>query len=297
MKIPGSQKKYFSLLVSAGLWLMNFGGLADEPQVEKDKTIYSLFSPTPKEIMRELNTDRPDKTESPYTVDAGHFQVEMDLVNYAYDRYNSSHANIRSENFSFATANLKAGLCNNVDFQLVVPTYNTARTHDRSAGLVQNNSGFGDLVARTKVNLWGNDGGATAFGVMPFAKFPTSQNDLGNNAFEGGIIFPLAVELPLNWGMGVMTEFDFNKNESDSGHHAEFINSITFSHKLFGGLDGYAEFFSSVSAESGADWIGTADVGLVYALTKNIQLDAGINFGITRAADDYNPFAGISIRF
>ena len=38
--------------------------------------------------MREMSTDRPDKTESPYTVDAGHFQVEMDVLTYSYDRNN-----------------------------------------------------------------------------------------------------------------------------------------------------------------------------------------------------------------
>ena len=43
-----------------------------------DKSIYTLFHPTPREWMREMSTDRPDQTESPNTVDAGHFQVELD---------------------------------------------------------------------------------------------------------------------------------------------------------------------------------------------------------------------------
>lgn len=277
--------------------LMSFAALASEPLIEKDKSIYHLLNPTPHERMRELSTDRPDKTESPYTVDAGHFQVEMDLVNYSYDRYNSSHVDIRAESFSFATANFKVGLCNNVDFQMIVPTFNTTRTDDRSIRNIRKNSGFGEVTARTKINFWGNEGGPTAFGVMPFVKFPTAQSDLGNGAYEGGIIFPFAVHLPQEWQMGLMTEFDFNKDESGGGHHAEFINSITFSHQLIGDLDGYAEFFSSVAATSAKDWVGTIDVGLVYALTENVQLDAGINFGITRAAEDINPFMGITIRF
>ncbi len=47
----------------------------------QDKSRYHLFNPTPVGRMREMSTDRPDKTESPYTVDAGHFQWEMDLAN------------------------------------------------------------------------------------------------------------------------------------------------------------------------------------------------------------------------
>jgi hypothetical protein len=69
-------------------------------------------------MMRELNTDRPDKTESPYTVDAGHFQIEADLVTYTRDRDQAS--GVKSESTSFLLSNLKVGLTNSVDLQLVV---------------------------------------------------------------------------------------------------------------------------------------------------------------------------------
>ncbi|MEO7676257.1 MAG: transporter [Verrucomicrobiota bacterium] len=262
-----------------------------------DKSAFSIFNPAPAALMRELATDRPDKTESPHTVDAGHFQIEMDLLSYVFDRYNSDRRDVRTESFGFATTNLKMGLCSFADFQLLVPAYNRVHFDDRASGRVMNHSGFGDLVARTKINLWGNAAGSTAFGVMPFIKFPSNQDDLGNNSVEAGLILPLSVQWPGGWQMGVMTELDLNRDESGSGHHAEFVNSITFSHELIGKLDGYAEFFSAVSAEAGADWIGTVDLGLVYALTENVQLDAGINLGITRAADDFNPFVGITFRF
>jgi hypothetical protein len=262
-----------------------------------DKSRYTLFNPTPRELMREMSTDRPDLTESPYTVDAGHFQIEMDLLSYGYDRYNENFSDTRVENWSFATANFKVGLCNSTDFQLVVPTYNRARTKDRTTGVVQRNSGFGDLVARLKMNIWGNDGGTTAFGVMPFVKLPTNQDGLGNKAWEGGIIFPLAVALPAGWGMGLMTEVDFNEDSTGDGYHPDFVNTITFGHDIIGDLGGYVEFASVISAESGSSWIGTFNVGFTYGLTENIQLDAGVNMGLTRSADDFNPFLGLSWRF
>lgn len=53
-----------------------------------DKKQYSLFQPTPNAQLREMSTDRPDKTESPYTVDAGRFQIETDLVAYTRDSRN-----------------------------------------------------------------------------------------------------------------------------------------------------------------------------------------------------------------
>src|SRR6266446_7555748 len=76
-----------------------------------DKSKYNLFNPTPRELVREMATDRPDKTEAPFTVDAGHFQIEADVLNYTYDRYNSDQTATRVETARIAPVNLKAGIC------------------------------------------------------------------------------------------------------------------------------------------------------------------------------------------
>jgi hypothetical protein len=266
-------------------------------ELETDKTSYHLFKPVPRELMREMSTDRPDKTESAYTVDAGHFQAEVDLVNYSYDAHNVARDHTITESLAVAPINFKVGLRHNWDVQFVIPTYNATRVRDRRTGSRVTERGFGDFVLRSKVNLWGNDSGDTAFALMPYVKFPTANSHLGNEAYEGGLIAPLAVALPAGWSMGIMTQLDINEDGDGSGHHPEFVNSITFSHDIIGNLGGYVEFFSSVSTDEDADWIGTVDLGLTYGLTENIQLDAGVNIGVTRSADDWNPFVGISWRF
>ncbi len=271
------------------------GALAAE--VGPDKSSYHLFKPVPRELMREISTDRPDKTESAYTVDAGHFQMEADVVNYSYDAHNMARDHTITESLAIAPFNLKVGLRNNWDVQLVVPTYNAVRIRDRQTGRRATERGFGDFILRSKFNLWGNDGGDTAFALMPYVKFPTAGRNLGNGAYEGGLIAPLAVALPGDWGMGLMTQLDINEDADGSGHHPEWVNTITLSHDIVGDLAGYVEFFSSVSSDKSARWIGTVDLGLTYGLTEDIQLDAGINIGVTRSADDWNPFIGISWRF
>jgi len=262
-----------------------------------DKSQYTLLNPTPREWMREMSTDRPDKTESAFTVDAGHFQVEADILSYSYDRYNPERAHERVESVRIAPINLKVGLCNSVDLQLVLETYTSVRAHDVSVGAVGKHRGFGDVLIRTKWNAWGNDRGATALAVMPYVKLPTNQHDLGNQSLEGGAIIPFAVELPAGWSLGLMAQLDVVRNAGRSGYHADFLNSITFGHDIIGDLAAYAEFFGAVSAESDSDWVGTVDLGITYGLTGDIQLDAGVNLGVTRAADDINPFIGISWRF
>src|SRR5262245_3030702 len=106
-----------------------------------DKSRYNLFNPVPKEFMRELSPDRPDKTDSPYTVDAGHFQLEMDFANLTLDRHNSEHSNVHFLAAQAAPMNLKAGLLNDLDGQLVITPYQWERIEDRDTGITERRSG------------------------------------------------------------------------------------------------------------------------------------------------------------
>lgn len=262
-------------------------------EAQPDKSGFNLFRPTPDALLREMATDRPDKTESAYTVDAGHYQIEMDLLTYTYDR--SDDETVKTLNI--APINLKVGVLNNVDLQIIVESYNIQRTKDRASGASSRISGFGDFLLRCKTNLWGNDGGPSALSVMPFVKFPTNQQRLGNGATEGGVIFPFAMDLPCEWGLGAQVEVDHLQDSDSSGYHQEYGSTIAVSHDIVGKLGGYVELFSNLSTEPDADWIATFDFGFTYALSRDIQLDAGMNIGLTDAADDFNPFIGLSMRY
>lgn len=283
-------------LAVAGCFLLaatDLSRAAEASPVEKDKSVYSLFNPVPEDLVRELNPDRPDETETPITVDAGHFQLEMDFASFTgRDRSGSS-----TRVWNVAPFNIKAGLLNNVDFQLVFDNYVNARNHDGATGATTTQSGTGDLTTRLKVNLWGDDGGKTSFAVLPYVKCPTSTGHVGNNAVEGGVILPLAIKLPGDFDLGCETAAGWWRNDADSGFHEEYINSVTVDHALAGKLSGYLEFFSNISTEHHSGWIGTIDFGLEYLAAKNVQFDLGCNFGVTRAADDYHPFVGITVRF
>lgn len=245
---------------------------------------------------REMSTDRPDQTESPHTVDAGHWQLETDLLNYTRDRDRSGGGEVLTRDLSVAALNLKYGLTSRMDLQLMIDPYVSSRVKDRVAGTADQVAGFGDITTRMKINFWGNDGGPTAFAIMPFVKWPLSASGIRNGRTEGGVIFILGYALPGGWGSAVMTEVD-SVSDGAGGRDTEWINSITFAHDLTAKLGGYVELFTVASNAPGTKWRGQFDVGLTYALTDNIQLDAGCNFGLTRSAPDFQPFVGFSRRF
>ena len=92
-----------------------------------------------------------------------------------------------------------------------------------------------------------------------------------------------------------MTEFDFVADDA-GGHEAQFVNSVTVARSLTPRLGVYAEFYTVTRRSPDFRWQGQADAGWTYALGRNLQLDAGCNFGVTRSAPDFRPFVGISLR-
>jgi hypothetical protein len=260
-----------------------------------DKSAFHLFKPTPSQCLRPMDTDGPGAAESPYTVDAGHFQIEMTFLAYAAERESFEGEPYEVEASAILPMILKVGLFNRLDVQLVLEPYNVVRTRLGANELITR--GFGDTTLRLKYNVWGNDEGATAFAVMPYVKFPTSKEGLGNSSLEGGLILPLSVALPEDFWLGLTTRFDAVRSRASNDYHPEFINSIAVGHDLVGNLFGYVEFFSAVSTERDASWVGTFDTGLIYTVTHNFQLNAGVNVGLTRSADDWSSFFGMAWRF
>lgn len=273
-------------------------GYAQEPGGERpavDKGAFNLFNRTPSQYLREMDTDGPGATESPYTVDAGHFQIELTFLAYASERGRLEGKSYELDAWAIAPMILKVGLLNQLDAQLVLEPYDVVRERIGTGRVTSR--GFGDMTLRLKYNFWGNDGGRTAFAATPYVKFPTSAEGLGNNSIEGGLVLPLSVNLPQDFWLGLTTRFDVIRDEGEDGYHPEFMNSISFGAQLFAKAFGYMEFFSLVSTERDAKCLSTFNTGFIYSLSANLQLNAGVNLGLTRSADDWNPFVGMAWRF
>src|ERR1041384_3305534 len=98
---------------------------AQDNSPSPDKSQYTLFNPTPKDLMRPFNTDRPTKSNVPYTVDAGHFQYEGDIFIYSFD--NTSTPGTAITSWTVGNPTFKLGLLNNVDVEVHFSAYNSIR--------------------------------------------------------------------------------------------------------------------------------------------------------------------------
>lgn len=263
-----------------------------------DKSRYSLFDPTPDRQLREMTTDRPDTTESPFTVDAGHVQVETTLLGYARSRPDDDDA--VTDSYEMATTNVRIGLTNETEINLVWQPYGTARTRQPGV-LTTHDSGVGSFDIRGKINVWGNDTFAktgSALALLPFITLPTDDDSgISPEFVEGGLIVPAAFTLPHNFGLGVNGGAVWGKDDDASGYHTEYIATASLSYEWSSKLGTYYEIATTFHTEDPRGDIVILATGVTYAVTDNLQLDAGINFGVTEAADRFNPFVGVSQRF
>ena len=246
-----------------------------------DKSDYHFFNPTPRAEMRELSPDRPDATESPLTVDAGHYAVEMSLLDW--------RRNNGDNTYIVAATNFKIGLTNNVDLQTVFEFFSWEDPAEGS-GL----EGFGDVQLRLKWNLWGNDGGDTALAIFPFVKIPTGT-ELSNGEVEGGLIIPFGTSLTDRLGVGIMPEIDWVYNEGGDDYDVEFLHTFVLGYEISEKVGGFLEYIG-VAGEASGYSVSLAG-GFTYAVNDDFMLDVGTRVGLNDNAEDFGLFMGFTRRF
>jgi hypothetical protein len=276
-------------LLALALSAFAFPALADDEA--PDKSDFTLFNPTPDADLRSFNTDRPPKANSPYTVDAGHFQYETDIAVYSYGNSDG----VKTQDWTVIDPTLKLGLTNTIDAELQVTPYQSAVT--KSAATTTSVSGVGDTIARLKINVLGDDHGAVAVALLPYVKLPTAQSGLGNGSVEGGLILPISISAPGGFTVIVMPEGDYLKDTAGSGYHVAFDFLINVSHPLDKRWTFYTEVFTSQSFQSRDKPVYTLDEALTYALTPNLQIDFGGNFSLNDVPPRTQLYTGLSQRF
>ncbi|MGP8167049.1 MAG: transporter [Steroidobacteraceae bacterium] len=273
------------------LALSAFAVLAIADDAPPDKSDFTLFNPTPDADMRSFNTDRPPKANSPYTVDAGHFQYETDIAVFGYGNTDG----VQTHDWIVVDPTLKLGLTNTIDAELQITPYEAVAT--TSAGVTSSVSGIGDTVARLKINVLGDDRGAVAVALLPYVELPTARSGLGSGGVEGGLILPISISAPGGFTVIVMPEGDYLKDAAGGGYHVAFDFLINVSHALDQRWTLYGEIFTTQSFQTQYQSIYTLDAALTCALTPSMQLDFGGNFSLNGVAPRTQLYAGLSQRF
>ena len=266
-----------------------------------DKSSYNLFHPVPADLMRPMDMDRPNITNTPHTVDAGHVQVETGLADYTHFRDKSAGGNVRSDAWSLGQFNFRTGLLNNLEFNVIVTAQEFLNSRDFVTGQSSHANGYGDTVLGGKLNFWGNEMGdkvwGTALGLQPQVTLPTSGHVLGTGWTEGQLNVPFLMNLPAGFHLGAMTSPVLERNAANTGYCAGWLNTVSVDRVFFDRYDVYVEYASHVTAQRHQEGQGSVDLGVIYTLSPNVALDTAVNIGTTKATAAIEWLAGVTVRF
>jgi hypothetical protein len=247
----------------------------------QDQKGYHLFKPTPRANMREFSIDRPDVTESPISVDPGHFQFEGDMVKWSKDNHGKSERTI-----NFVNGLYKMGLTHSWDIHIGIELHNLYQ--DEEANTVDR--GYGSTTIRLKHNFWGNDGNtSTALGIIPYVTF-LSGNPLDSDVAYG-VGFPFSYDFSDNMGLGAQAQFDFIPT-SEGNTEMSFFQTVVVGGKLAGNMDFYFEGLATFPKGTA---LFSVNGGLIYNVTPNVKIDIATNQGINREAPT-RVYLGLSFR-
>ncbi|MEP7211368.1 MAG: transporter [Alphaproteobacteria bacterium] len=232
---------------------------------------------------------RPGETEGPIAVPKGHFQAETEIASFTHDR----SAGVKSDSISVAATALRYGLPADFDAELIVQPW--LHSSFSGGGLKDHSDGFGDATIRVLKNLMGQDGKGPSLAVIGYVTLPTATHNFGAPAAQPGAIvtggIPIADGWATSWTVGAQ-----RLAEGGDQHQAEFSGALQLSHSFSDTIGGYVEL-AGVRDEHDTKTAATFDIGGTYATGPTTQIDAGVNLGITGAADNANVFVGWAHRF
>jgi len=219
-------------------------------------------------------------TESPVTVQPGHFLLEIDALSLSIDR----EPGLKYTAFGAASTFLSTGLTARLDLQVGAEFYLSQKFD--AAGLTERQSGMGDVYVRAKYRFYEAEDTYTAVAILPYVKIPTNSGGVGNDAVEGGIIMPFHTQLTGGFDFAAMAQLDFLRNDNDDGYDTYWFASASLTRHILKAVGVYGEAAVAKSS-GGAPWEGTIGAGATLTVSKFAWWDFAVYRGISDGASDW----------
>ncbi|MBF9238513.1 transporter [Hymenobacter sp. BT683] len=257
-----------------------------------DSAHYSWRKPVPRNRLRELQPDRPGITESPFTVDAGHVQLELDGLRLR----NSARGNPeQSREWKVAYTMLKLGLSRRTDVHLELPMYTIAKQRPTGTREWQErNAAFGDLTLRVKHNFLGDlQDGTFAMAAIGFVRLP-SGGLTSSGRTEYGLVVTSDAELSDNANLEFQLETDLDYDREAAAHCLRLMPSVALEYDFTERFGIITEGVTQWTPRQ-QRWEASLNIAPLFKVTENMQLDAGTHVALNRRST-HEYFVGVTLR-
>lgn len=226
-------------------------------------------------VAQQMQTDRPNETESPNSVTTHHLQVENGI---------SFEQDDNEKTYEIPEVVMRYGVFKNAEIRIESALKINHET-------TQNDFGISPVVIGAKYHLANHKGALIPdIGVLARISIPW----MADKGFQEEYYSP-EIRLLAQHELSKVTHLGYNAGIhwlSDSAK-AEYIYSVSADHSVTKKLKLFIETFGFAVSDHHAR--NSADTGLLYLVNKNLQLDFILGSGIMRT--DANKFAELGLSF
>lgn len=223
-----------------------------------------IFSICSSVLYSQISTDRPNQTESPFTLPLGHIQIETGIS------IEDSQSNINTL--------FRIGIINGIEVRL----NSNYLMNDNITALKK--SSFSDFEVGAKFKIWGESNDKTKIGFLTHLSIPSAPEVFSNN--EYGLLSRVLVSHDLKNDSQIGYNLGYNKY---SNYDGDLIYTIEYGRSL----GSFGVFFELFGNESSNNSSLNFDSGIIYLIDNDKQLDLSIGRGLNN--DMFYVSAGFSI--
>lgn len=238
--------------------------------------LFAIVAPVPATAQEDIETDRPDQTETTAIVPKGFFQMETGFM----------HEGGKTEDMILLpTALHKYGITNRFEIRLQTDFTQEA---DKSG----NAYGLNPVLIGTKFNILKNKGLQPEISFIAMALLPrlaSKEFQANHVAPQLKLLFENKVTDYLDIDYNLDTEWDGNSSRPQ--FEITFAPQFEFSKKLKGFIEGFSYLQNHRTADH---WV---DTGFMFLLTCNIQLDIAGGYELTSHNNYHDFFETVGISF
>jgi len=224
------------------------------------------------------------------TVGKGHFQLEINA------QYDHDEAQGITTTGSEIDPIFTYGITDTVDVVVIAPYLWVKEKSDDSL-INSRENGLSDSTLDVKVRFYDRDG--LSFAIKPGLDLPTGDEGKGLGAGKLGYhLYLLGTKEAGPWTF--IADLGYVRNETDSD--TEEKNLWQASVATIYAIDDHWQIAADLVAERNTDKDADNDpvsalVGVIYSLTKDIDVDLGAKAGLTSSATDWSLITGATFRF
>ena len=224
-----------------------------------------------------IQTDRPDQTETPFTVPKNYFQMEN---GFSFEQTDNN-----TQSFTQPSTLFKFGLSEKFELG-VITEFATVKTDSKTI------SGLNPLTFRFKQNICDEKGLIPVTSFIGYLTVP----DLASDSFSTTYYSP-AFRFTLQHTLNDYISLGYNLGAEWNGESAEpeFIYTLTTGISISKKVGAYVEVYGYVPQLSKANH--RIDGGFNFLAHQNILFDISGGCGITDNAPKYYAALGFSFRF